>query len=80
MAVLRDLPYERRLEELDLPTLEYRRQRFDMIILYKKLNNTFDFDYKTVQCSQYRPMKQEGIHTGSETTCKQKCSSQLFFA
>ena len=45
---LRDLPYERRLEELDLPTSEYRRQRFDMIILYKMLNNKFDFDYKHV--------------------------------
>jgi len=45
---LRDLPYERRLEELNLPTLEYRRQHFDMIILNKMLNNKFDFDYKTV--------------------------------
>jgi len=45
---LRDLPYERRLEELSLPTLEYCWQRVDMIILYKMLNDTFDFDYKTV--------------------------------
>ena len=39
---------ERRLEELNLPTLEYRQQRFDMIILYKMLNNKLDFDYKNV--------------------------------
>jgi len=38
----------KRLEELNLSTLEYRRQRFDMIILYKMLNNKFDFDYKNV--------------------------------
>mgnify|MGYP000373256486 FL=1 len=38
----------KRLEELNLSTLEYRRQRFDMIILYKMLNNKFDFDYNNV--------------------------------
>ena len=42
---LRDLPYETRLQELNLPTLEYRRQRFDQILLYKMLHRKVDFDY-----------------------------------
>ena len=45
VSALRELPYERRLEELNLRTLEYRRQRFDTIIFYKMLNNRLD--YKT---------------------------------
>ena len=32
---LKDLPYEARLRELGLPTLEYRRERADQIQVYK---------------------------------------------
>ena len=32
---LKDLPYEERLRMLNLPTLLYRRQRFDLIQIFK---------------------------------------------
>ena len=35
---IRDLPYEERLRELDLPSLAYRRRRGDMIQTYKIIN------------------------------------------
>ena len=36
---LRDLTYERRLQELNLPTLAYRRRRADIIQMFKILKN-----------------------------------------
>ena len=38
VAPLRDLPYEVRLERLNLPSLYYRRARGDMIEVYKYVN------------------------------------------
>ena len=38
-----ELPYEERLKKLDLPTLEYRRERGDMIEIYKHIH-TYDKD------------------------------------
>ena len=32
---IRDLPYSERLKKLDLPSLEYRRERADMIQVYR---------------------------------------------
>jgi len=51
----------------------------NLIVLYKMLNNKFDFDYKNVLCNQCRPMNKRKSIQDSETTCKQNCSSQLFF-
>ena len=34
---IKDLPYERRLQELRLPSMFYRRERGDMIQVYKIL-------------------------------------------
>ena len=39
---LRNLPYGKRLRELDLPTLKYRRLRGDLIYMYKIFNNLVD--------------------------------------
>ena len=44
---LSPLPYEERLELLDLPTLKYRRG--DMIIVYKILNDLIDMDRTLLQ-------------------------------
>jgi hypothetical protein len=50
---LESLTYEERLVQLNLPTLYYRRRRFDMIQLYKMINETyFDFHLFT----HYIPM------------------------
>ena len=38
------LPYEGRLKLLDLPTLQYRRKRGDVIIVYKILTDLIDID------------------------------------
>jgi hypothetical protein len=35
VPTLKDLPYESRLEQLNIPTLYYRRKRGDMIQVYK---------------------------------------------
>ena len=35
VKLIKDLPYEARLRELGLPTLEYRRERADQIQVYK---------------------------------------------
>ena len=46
MPALTELSYEDRLRTLNLPTLEYRRRRGDMILVYKLLHNLLDFDYE----------------------------------
>ena len=40
-----NLSYESRLLELGLPTLEYRRDRYDMLQVYKALHNTDDIKW-----------------------------------
>ena len=44
IASLHDSDYGTRLKELRLPSLEYRRQRGDVIFLYKIFNNLVDID------------------------------------
>ena len=36
---LEDLPYEKRLKEMHLTTLKERRERDDLITIYKLMNN-----------------------------------------
>lgn len=36
---LKNLPYEERLRQLNLPTLLYRRERYDQIQVFKIINN-----------------------------------------
>ena len=39
------LIYEQRIQMLKLPTLQYRRQRANMICVYSLFNNICDLDY-----------------------------------
>ena len=41
----KDLPYNKRLQILNLPTLKYRRCRGDLVQLYKIINNIDDLDF-----------------------------------
>jgi hypothetical protein len=50
---LKDKPYNERLQTLKLPTLEYRRLRADLILLYKYSHNLIKLDTNT-QCPQCR--------------------------
>ena len=42
------LPYEERLKFLGLPTLEYRRDRSDMITLYKSIYGLDDLKWSNI--------------------------------
>lgn len=46
VPAMKDISYENRLKALNLPTLEYRRKRGDLIIVYKLLHNLLDLDFK----------------------------------
>ena len=41
---MEDLPYEERLKEMHLTTLEERRERGDLITIYKLMNNLEETD------------------------------------
>ena len=41
---LKSMPYDERLRKLNLPTLQYRRQRGDMIQMFKMMINIYDKD------------------------------------
>ena len=45
LAVLKDTPYTERLRILGLPSLQYRRLRGDMILLYRLVNNDISIDF-----------------------------------
>ncbi len=44
VSSIRNLPYERRLKELDITTLAEKRQRGDLIQTYKIMHNIDKFD------------------------------------
>ena len=48
LPTIKHLPYPERLRTLNLPTLTYRRQRGDMIQVYKLLNNYYNFDFNNL--------------------------------
>ena len=45
LAGLQDTPYTERLRILGLPSLQYRRLRDDMILLYRLVNNDIGIDF-----------------------------------
>ena len=45
---LQDLPYDQRLDWLGLETLESRRQRFDLTLVFKLLNGLVDLNWKSL--------------------------------
>ena len=44
IPTLRDLPYSERLQNLNLPSLSYRRDRMDLIMTFKIFNGTVSVD------------------------------------
>ena len=46
MASVRHLPYNQRLKALNIPSLEHRRLRFDVIALYKIIHKYDNLDHK----------------------------------
>ena len=44
---LRSLSYEDRLKKLNVPTLEYRRRRGDMLLVYKLMNKLTKCDWES---------------------------------
>lgn len=46
VPALRNLSYRERLEHLNLPTLNYRRNRYDLITLFKIIHGFEDIDYR----------------------------------
>ena len=55
---LRDLPYEDRLMILQLPTLQYRRLRTDLIHIYKMTTSMIEMDTNTycTKCTHHTQM------------------------
>ena len=45
---MKNIPYEERLESLNLPTLAYRRTRGDMVEVYKLLQGKYDSDVSNI--------------------------------
>ena len=58
VPVLRDLHYEDRLRILQLPTLQFRRLRSDLIHLYKMTHNMIEMDTNTycTKCKHHTSM------------------------
>ena len=56
---LSDLPYEKRLRALNLPSMHYRRERGDMIQVYKILSGKDRLDTNTLL-----PLNNKGITRG----------------
>ena len=54
MLGIENKAYSERLEELKLPSLEYRRKRADMMQTYKIMNNIDRFDEKKL----FKPCKE----------------------
>ena len=60
---IKDLPYEERLRTLNLPTLQYRRLRNDLIHIYKLTHNLLEMDTDThcTKCQHGTEMLQRSL-------------------
>ena len=77
---LYDMPYEDRLEYLNLPSMEYRRKRGDMIQMYKIINGMVRMDPKElftpIPSSNTRGHKQRVLRQRSLKAARAKSFSQ----
>ena len=62
---IKDLSYQERLRQLNLPTLEFRRLRTDLILLYKHTHQFIKLDTKThcLKCKHNTDMLQPSLST-----------------
>ncbi len=67
-------PYQDRLRILGLPSLEYRRERADMIQVYKILHGIDKLDKKqnvpNVNISEHKRTQSQDLQTETKTQCQ----------
>ena len=77
---LHELPYEERLKELKLPSMEYRRKRGDMIQCFKIMNGLVRLDvikiFKRIPTSNTRGHQQRILRQRAHTSVRAKSFSQ----
>ena len=77
---LHDLPYEERLRELKLPSMEYRRKRGDMIQCFKIVNGLVRLDvtkiFTPIPTSSTRGHHQRILRQRAHTSVRAKSFSQ----
>ena len=66
------LPYEERLKEMNLPTLEDRRERGDLIMLFKMINGMEKLDREDLFVREQR----EGLRGHCKRLRKETCLRQ----
>ena len=60
LGVMKDLPYPERLRRLELPSLEHRRKRGDMIEVFKYLHGSYNVQGPIFQLATDMPRKTRG--------------------
>ena len=75
---LRDMEYEDRMRHLKLPSLAYRRDRGDMIEVYKRLNGhyKYPFTYLKLSSAPVRGHSQRLFKEHARHQCRRKFFSQ----
>ena len=77
---LHELPYEERLKELKLPSMEYRRKRGDMIQCFKIMNGIVRLDvtkiFNRIPTSNTRGHQQRILRQRAHTSVRAKSFSQ----
>ena len=80
VPIVKDLSYENRLKTLGLPTLEYRRDRYDMIQVYKALHDIDDIKWQnmfTLSANQTRGHHLKLVKKRCNTTQRLNTFSKL---
>ena len=72
---LRHLPYEDRLEKLELPSLTYRRKRGDMIMVYKTITGRAPGN-QFLMWKRWEA-EQEGTDSSSRSTMQRRTSDVI---
>jgi len=77
---IRSLPYEDRLKILGLPTLQYRRERCDVVQVYKIVNEIDALDYNTffTKTAYGTTRGQSHCQKLQKTTCRLRSRQNIF--